>query len=152
MDSFEEIRLIDGWEGAVFEKFGDRLTIWSNGKFNLNSVDNEMHKAVIRSAATTPVNDAMLENCMTAGDSLLGTAWDIARIMRPFSNAKYYVDFVKDNCGIELNKSKLKNLTNTSKVFTLTSTGFAGDSQVTITTVIDFSKKSTGQTKYWRIE
>ena len=23
MDSFEEIRLIDGWEGAVFEKYGE---------------------------------------------------------------------------------------------------------------------------------
>ena len=38
-DTTDEIRLIDGWNGEVFDKFGDKLTIWSNGKFNLSSLD-----------------------------------------------------------------------------------------------------------------
>lgn len=156
MDSFGEIHLIEGWEGEVFDKFGQYLTIWSNGKFNLNSVDDEMHKAIIRATAKTPTNDAALDFCMNKSDGMLGTVWDLARLNGQFRNSTQYVKFVQTNCGIELNKSKLKNLTSTSKVFTLTSTGYAGYdemlSQVTITTVIDFSRKSTGKVRYWRID
>ena len=31
-DTLEEIRLVAGWNGELFEKYKDQLTIWSNGR------------------------------------------------------------------------------------------------------------------------
>jgi len=40
-DTTDEIRLIEGWNGELYDKFRDKLTIWSRGKFNLNSFDEK---------------------------------------------------------------------------------------------------------------
>ena len=147
-DTTDEIRLIDGWSGEVYEKFGDKLTIWSNGKFNLNSFDEEMHRALIRSAALTQPSDATLDMCFAgSGDSIL-SAWDIAT----FNSGSEYATFILNNCGIELDKSKITNITKSSQVFEVTSTGMVGSSTVTITTIFDFSASSVGRVKYIRIE
>ena len=74
--------------------------------------------------------------------------WDVTT----FNNANDYATFIQNNCGIELDKNKLKNISSTSKVFTIRSTGMVGNSVVTITTVIDYTRRSTGEVKYWRIE
>ena len=147
-DSLLELRVVQGWEGELFEKFADKFTIWSNGKFNLNSFDEEMHKAMIRSAAVSPPNDGTLEACMNTGGEGVLSMWDVTT----FNNANDYASFIETNCGIELDKSKLKNMTGTSKVFTVKSTGMVGDSYVTITAVLDYTRRSAGEVKYWRIE
>lgn len=147
-DSLLELRIVHGWEGELFEKFSDKFTIWSNGKFNLNSFDEEMHKAMIRSAAVSPPNDGTLEACMNTGGEGVLSMWDVTT----FNNANDYASFIETNCGIELDKSKLKNMTGTSKVFTVKSTGMVGDSYVTITAVLDYTRRSAGEVKYWRIE
>ena len=36
-DSKEEIRLIEGWQGEVFERYGDKLTLYGEGKININT-------------------------------------------------------------------------------------------------------------------
>jgi len=147
-DSLKELHLVSGWEGELFEKFGDKLTIWSNGKFNLNSFDEDMHKAMIRSAAVSPPNDGTLDACMNTGGEGVLSMWDVTT----FNNANDYAQFIETNCGIELDKNKLKNMSSTSKVFTIKSTGMVGDSYVTITAVIDYTRRSAGEVKYWRIE
>ena len=150
-DTLEEIRLVAGWNGELFEKYKEQLTIWSNGKFNLNSFDDEMHKAMIRAAALTPPTDAMLDMCLNdTGDSSMGvlSMWDVTT----FNNANQYATFILTNCGIELDKSKLTNITKSSQVFRVSSTGMVGDSSVTITSIFDYSRRSTGEVKYIRIE
>ena len=62
-DSTDEVRLVDGWNGEVYDKFADKFTIWSNGKFNLNSFDEDMHRALIRASALTQPSDATLDMC-----------------------------------------------------------------------------------------
>ena len=148
-DTIEEVRLVDGWNGEVCERYCEKLTIWSNGKFNLNSFDEEMHRATIRAAAITPINDATLDACFASNvENSVLSVWDIA----VFNNANDYASFIQNNCGIEIDKSKLQNMTSTSKVFTITSTGLVGNSSVTLQTVIDYSSQGTGEVKYWRIE
>ena len=147
-DSLLELRIVKGWEGELFEKFSDKFTIWSNGKFNLNSFDADMHKAMIRSAAVSPPNEGTLEACMNTGGEGVLSMWDVTT----FTNANDYASFIQTNCGIELDKTKLKNMSGTSQVFTVTSTGMVGDSYVTITAVLDYTRRSTGEVKYWRIE
>jgi general secretion pathway protein K len=147
-DTLEEIRLVEGWSGELCDKYCDRLTIWSNGKYNLNSFDEEMHRATIRAASLSPINDSTLDACFAGNNDSILSVWDVA----VFNNANDYVSFIKSNCGIELEKSRLSNMTSTSQVFTITSTGMVGTSSVTLQTVIDYSTKNTGSVKYWRIE
>ena len=80
-------------------------------------------------------------------DSVI-SMWDIAS----FNNANDYASFILNNCGIELDKSKITNITKTSNVFVVTSTGLVGTSSVTITTILDYTSGSIGKTKYYRIE
>jgi hypothetical protein len=143
-DTTDEVRLIDGWNGEVFDKFGDKLTIWSNGKFNLTSLDKDMHKALIRSAANSQPQNDMLNNCLAGTEWMMGITF--------VSKAKDYADFVQNTCGIELDKTKLTNITKTSKVFEITSTGMVGTSTVTISMIIDFTRSSLGTVRYIRIE
>ena len=147
-DSLLELRVVSGWEGELFEKFADKFTIWSNGKFNLNSFDDEMHKAMIRSAATSFPNDSTLDACLNTGGEGVLSMWDVTT----FNNANDYANFIQTNCGIELDKTKLRNMSGTSKVFTIKSTGMVGESYVTITAVLDYTRRSAGEVKYWRIE
>lgn len=144
-DTTEEIRLVEGWEGEVWDKFGEKLTIWANGKTNLNSIDQDMHFGMIRAAAVTQPTDAQLDIC-----------WEKMYMMlsfQSFNKAKDYVNFIQQYCPeFQLDQSKIKNTTKTSNVFEITSTGMVGTSSVTITMVMDFTSSSYGKTKYIRIE
>lgn len=147
-DSTDEVRLVDGWNGEVYDKFADKFTIWSNGKFNLNSFDEQMHRALIRASALSQPNDATLDMCFAGTEGSVLSVWDIAS----FNNANDYASFIMNNCGIELDKSKITNITKTSNVFVVTSTGMVGTSSVTITTVLDYTSSAIAKTKYYRIE
>jgi general secretion pathway protein K len=147
-DSTDEIRLVDGWNGEVYEKFSDKFTIWSNGKFNLNSFDEDMHRALIRASALTQPTDSNLDICFSGTDGSAISMWDVAS----FNNANDYATFILNNCGIELDKSKITNITKTSNVFIVNSTGMVGTSSVTITTVLDYTSSAIAKTKYYRIE
>ena len=147
-DTTDEIRLVEGWNGEMYDKFRDRLTIWSKGKFNLNSFDEEMHKALIRSAALSQPSDASLDMCFAGSDGSVLSVWDIAT----FNNGKDYASFVLNNCGIELDSNKIQNVTSVSQVFEVKSTGMVGTSTVQITTILDYSSSSVGVVKYIRIE
>lgn len=147
-DTTDEIRLVEGWNGEMYDKFRDRLTIWSKGKFNLNSFDEEMHKALIRSAALSQPSDASLDMCFAGSGGSVLSVWDIAT----FNNGKDYATFVLNNCGIELDSNKIQNVTSVSQVFEVTSTGMVGTSTVQITTILDYSSSSVGVVKYIRIE
>lgn len=147
-DTTDEIRLVEGWHGELFEKFGEKLTIWSRGKFNLNSFDEEMHRALIRAAALSQPSDASLDMCFAGSQDSVLSVWDIAS----FNNGKDYASFVLSNCGIELDSSKITNVTKQSSVFEIVSTGMVGTSTVTITTIMDFSASGIGKVKYIRIE
>ena len=105
-----------------------------------------MHKALIRATAKTPVNDGMLDACMTTSDSLLGPfgTWRDSTTISQCNSIRH---FVKNNNGIDW-KIQIKTFKYIS--FYLTSTATLIDemiSQVTTTTVGDFSRKSTGQTR-----
>jgi len=152
LDTMEEIRLIEGWQDKVFDRFGDKLTIWSHGKINLNSVDIEFHKALIRGAALTPPTDAQLDQCIDNDDGDSNTIDFSFLDTMTFDSAQEYADAVKANCGIELDDSKLNKITSSSQVFTVKSTGLVGTSAVTITAILDFSSRSAGETVYWRID
>ena len=77
-DTTDEIRLVEGWNGELFEKFRDKLTIWSRGKFNLNSFDEEMHRALIRATSLSQPSDAQLDMCFAGTEGSVLSAWDVS--------------------------------------------------------------------------
>lgn len=147
-DTTDEIRLIEGWNGELYDKFRDKLTIWSRGKFNLNSFDEEMHRALIRATALSQPSDASLDMCFAGGNDSVLSVWDVAS----FNTGQDYATFVLNNCGLELDASKITNVTKQSQVFEVVSTGMVGTSSVTITTIFDYSSSGIGKVKYIRIE
>jgi len=145
-DTLEEIRLVDGWQDEVYEKYGTLLTIWSNGNFNLNSISPEQHAFLIAYASGTGIDPEQIEiSCVQMENPL---SWIHGA---QFATAEAYATLIETNCGIEIDHSKLVNITNTSRVFTVTSTGFVGTSTVEIQAVLDYTDRSAGETVYWRV-
>ena len=151
LDTFEEIRLVEGWQDEVFNRYADDMTVWSNGKFNPGSFSQEMHIAVITAYASTQWTQEQVDAlCFQGSMADYGMAWYQGG---SWKSAKEYAADVQLNCnGIEVDTSLMPKFTDRSRVFTVTSTGLVGTSQVTITTVLDYTKVNTGDVIYWRVE
>ena len=151
LDTFEEIRLIEGWQDEVFNRYADDMTIWSNGKFNPGSFSKEMHIAVITAYATAQWTQEQVDAlCFQDGMEDWGLSWYQGG---SWKSAKEYAQDVQANCnGIELDTTQMPKFTDKSRVFTVTSTGLVGTSQTTITAVLDYTRVNTGDVVYWRVE
>ncbi len=150
LDTLEEIRLVEGWQDDVMDRFGSELTIWSNGKNNPASFSRERHIATILSATSTTWESVEVM-CFSSTDEEYGLAWWQGG---SWKNAKEYAADASTGCGMDIESSALSslNFTNKSRVFTVVSTGLVGTSEVTITAVIDYTKKNTGDVVYWRVD
>jgi len=107
-----------------------------------------MHRALIRATALSQPSDASLDMCFAGGNDSVLSVWDVAS----FNTGQDYATFVLNNCGLELDASKITNVTKQSQVFEVVSTGMVGTSSVTITTIFDYSSSGIGKVKYIRIE
>lgn len=165
-DSLEEVRLVDGWHrDDVWERFGDKLTVFGDGKVNVNTADCEVLWALLLTEVEPRPNDYQVDLCIRAIEQY--------RSVIPFGDAKAFVDFVRDGQGFndpqmlgstaapsvqgrcELTpKPSMQNaVTHTTKVFRVTSVGSVGNASVKIEAVFDFSSGSVGgKTLYWRID
>jgi general secretion pathway protein K len=147
-DTMEEIRLVDGWQDNLFERYGDQLTVFgdANGKINVTTADDPLIKGIIRACATSLPPDSTVDMCLE----------QIA--LDPFSGSwntpKAFSEDIMGKCGVELDSSCInQRVTNTSKTFTVTSTGIVGTTEVTITAVLDFSGgEPEGELLYWRVD
>ena len=146
-DTKEEIRLVEGWQDDVFERFGDKLTVYGSGSLNMGGIDDEVLKAVIRASAQSQPTDTDLENCI-----------ETIQMATLFTNPEKYeelAEIVTNNCGIPMDTSTSSTpfkMTTSSQTFTVTSTGMAGTSSVTITAVLDYQSKGSGKLLYWRVD
>lgn len=143
-DSMEEIRLVEGWQDDVFERFGDRLTVYGTGKLNLSNLEDDMLAAVLRSGAETQPTDTDLQMCMETYSEL---GW-----LENIEKYKDFATFVENNCGIAMGDDTPFELTTSSQTFTITSTGLAGTSSVTLTAVLDYRSRGSGKLLYWRVD
>lgn len=150
-DTIEEIRLVGGWQDEVFERYGQYLTIFSNGKNNPNNWDERQHAAAFIAADPNiaTVEQALSLPCFadTIDASLTNP------MFQSYRNRRGYVQTNNGNCGTQMEVANLTlEFTTKSQVFTVTSTGLVGNSSVKITAVLDFSSNKTGAIRYWRIE
>ena len=150
-DSIDEIRLVEGWQDDVFDKFGGYLTIYANGKSNPNNWDDIQHAAAIAQGTGLPFESVITLPCLAeqTDNQIIG----FSLVGMTFKNKRDYVNQVNGLCGVEMEANNLTlNFTGKSRVFTVKSTGLVGTSSVTITAVLDFNSTNVGQLRYWRIE
>jgi type II secretory pathway component PulK len=144
-ESLDELHLVAGWEGALFDRYADKLTVFGDGKVNVNTAGDEVLKSTIRSCATSSPSDSELDICMREVNEYM--------LMASFQKGSEFAQYVLTSCGIEMEDSCANDqLTNSSKTFTVSSTGLVGTSAVTLTIVYDFSKKTTGEVLHWRLD
>ncbi len=140
-DTKEEIRLVAGWEGEVFDRYADRITVWGSGKINVNTADREVIVGLLRAYAST-------------SDDLANTLVDLMdeyAMVTSFQSASDFTSYLEAQ-GIQVSDGLKNVITTSSSVFTVTSMGVVGDTTVTITAVLDYSSSATGITKYWRVD
>lgn len=164
-DSLEEVRLVEGWHrDDVWEKYGGQLTVFGDGKVNVNSADCEVLFALLRSTIDPPPNDQQVDSCVRAIEA--------NRMLVPFGSEQAFVQFLQGGTGMQMPTSDVSAgqmpqgqcnftsvnpelqsaITTKTKVFRVTSVGTVGDAKVTIEAVFDFSSSAGGKTLYWRID
>jgi len=140
-DTKEEIRLVAGWEGEVFDRYEDQLTVWGSGKINVNTADREMLVGLLRAYAST-------------SDDLGNTMVDLMEqyaMVTSFQSTSDFMSYLESQ-GIQVSDELKNMITTSSSVFTVTSMGVVGDTAVTITAVLDYTSSALGSTKYWRVD
>jgi type II secretory pathway component PulK len=140
-DTKDEIRLVAGWEGEVFDRYEDRLTVWGSGKINVNTADREVLVGLLRAYAST-------------SDDLANTMVDLFEeyaMVTSFQSASDFTSYLEAQ-GLQVSDDLKNVITTSSSVFTVTSMGVVGDSAVTITAVLDYTSSAAGTTKYWRVD
>lgn len=145
-DSTEEIRLVDGWQDAVYERWGDKLTIYGSRKINITCADKEVLKMMLRAYSGGAITtDAEADHAIALLDQWKANGNVIASCT-DFTNA------LTQEGGYTLSSDFANNCTARNTVYTVTSVGVVGNVRVTITAVIDQSKSDAGRVKYWRVE
>ena len=143
-DSKDEIRLVEGWQDEVFERWADKLTIYGSKKINISCTDTEVVKMMLRAYGGL-TNDAEVDSAVsklaqwkTDGNVIMSCP-DFKRALSEYGGITLTADF-DTNC------------TSKNTVYTVTSTGSVGDVLVTITAVVDQTDSDAGRVKYWRVD
>jgi general secretion pathway protein K len=140
-DSLEEIREVSGWSDDVFDRFKDKLTVWGRGKINVCSLSDDMLEAVLKASNPTISDFTNYIEQYTAYISESGC---------PTKKDDWVKIWTDD--GLTISDSIQKQMTTTSKTFTVKSTGLVDQSSVTITAVIDMSSNAYGDIVFWKEE
>ena len=144
-DTMEEIRLVEGWQDDVMDRFGANLTLYGDGKINLLTASPEMLEALLKTHVTPPPSDFELERLIQQ--------WELDSSILIPSKPKDFTDWIKNQSLTLLDEQKLQNAIKfKSSVFTVQSTGQVGDTSASITAVFDFSSSAQGRVRYWRVE
>lgn len=163
-DTLEEVRLVDGWHrDDVWERYGEQLTVFGDGKVNVNTAECEVMWALLKTHVTPPPADMQVDSCIRA--------IEFYRNIVPFGSEQSFTNFVQNGeipdtmqglegmsqnvqgtCNLTPASTMSSAITTKTKVFRVTSVGEVGDARVTIEAVFDFSSSVEGQTLYWRID
>jgi general secretion pathway protein K len=148
-DSLEEMRLVEGWQDEVWDRWGKELTIYGSGKINVNCASDEMIKAVLRAYSSTPLTDSQADQAL----ELLHTY--MARNVTTVTKIDQWIALVKEQLGYDLSTAS-SYLGVKTEVYTVTSVGTVGDATTTVTMVLDQSgtgrKAERGKVVYWRVD
>jgi general secretion pathway protein K len=143
LDTHDELRLVEGWQDDVFERWGDQLTIYGGGKVNITCAEDTVIGGLLKAHILPVPSDDEISHLLTQMHDYLTTA--------SFSNGRDFASWVT-NQGYSADSDLGNEVSTTTKVFTISSTGQVGDATVKITAVVDYTSSSEGTVLYWRVD
>lgn len=146
-DTKEELRLVEGWQDEVYDRFADQLSIWGSQKININCADTKMVQAMIQSGSTRVISDSEMTRIMDELNNY--------RLATYFQKASDACTWFKNEVPDMDSTNFCKSISTTTKVFSIESTGIVGDTSVTVHTVISYDSTTgskEGKFLYWRIQ
>ena len=142
-DTFDEIRLVEGWQDDVMDRFGSQLTIYGAGKININTAPDEVLFALIKAYVMPAPMD---QEVLRIVEQIREHMW-----FANFNNGKDFARFL-GNLGYTVSDELQSQLGKSSKTFKVVSTGLVGDTAVTTTAIIDYNSSQVGEVIYWRVD
>lgn len=140
-DTLLEVRLVEGWQDDVWDRFGGQLTIFGSGQININCADDDVVKGLIRAYVTPTPSDSVMDRILEDLHAYQAIA--------AFKDGKDFMNWLK-NEGYNVNTQVSSVVATKTTYFTLTSTGQAGGASVKSTVVLDYSSTDEGKIIYWR--
>ena len=143
LDTFDEIRLVEGWQDDVMDRYGQQLTIHGVGKVNVNTASDEVLTALIKAYVTPPPSDFQCQRALEQIREYM--------LLTSFKDGKDFSQYLT-NQGYTVSEDLANQLGDSSKTFRVVSTGMVGSSVVTTTAIIDYTQSNAGQVVYWRVD
>ena len=184
METLQELALVRGIDDDFMREFSKQLTVWSDGKININTAPREVIAGLFLAYSVVQLNT---EAAYEAADAVLEY-----RALQPFAKPDDFVVFARDVLGVELSAAppgtgagtgrgpsgtggvqgarptpgqgaaggnsttQKQNIMNAigvqTKVFRITSTGYAGEARTTITAIVDNTQAESLRILYWRVD
>lgn len=153
-DTRDEIRLVDGWHrDGVWERVGRELTIYGEGKVNVNTASESVLKGLLMAYFNGVATELTVQPTVDEIIRLRGAP--IAEGGLYFSSGKQFYETISNGAfqipPLSLKPEIQEAVTITSNVFRLTSVGEVGDARTEIHVVMDFSKDPTGRILFWKV-
>ena len=131
----------------MWKRYGQHLTIYGDGKINVNTADRDVIEALLWAYLEVP-NEFLI-------DELVGLIMEYRR-MSPllggglFKTPQSFVQFIQQ-FGVGLRNEIIQGITIESTIFRVKAKGTVSEATVTIEAVFDFTKSPTGKVIYWHI-
>ncbi len=142
-DTRTELRLVEGWQDDVYDRWAAQLTIYGNGKINITCADDVVMAGLLQAHLTPRPTDSEVGVIIGLVREYMATA--------SFKKGSEFVDYLK-NQGYSPSDELAAEVGIKTNVFTITSTGTVGDATVQITAVVDYTSSSGGTVLYWRVD
>jgi len=140
-DTPAEVRLVDGWQDEVYDRFSPSITIFGTDKVNVNCADDAVLVGLFNAYVTSGNADLSAQ---------ILTQMREAMTLHTFGTANEVVEWLK-SAGYSPSEDLAKRLSVSTTYFTLVSTGQAGDAAVRITVALEY-KNEIGKVLYWRVD
>ena len=150
-DTLEEIRLVDGWHlDEIWDRFGQHLTIYGEGKVNVNTANVTVLEGLLRTyIEPTPYQeslDLLIEQLIEFRNIPADEAGGL------FQKPEDFFNFIESIASGTVDPALKQAVSTNSTVFRVGSVGGVGDSTVKIDVIYDFDKSPIGKVMYWGIQ
>jgi len=142
-ESLQEVQVVEGWADEVYDRFNESLTVWANGKINVNTAERAVLFGLLKAYLTPTPSDDFVNQLLEMLDEY--------KLLTSFQNASSFVSYL-ENQGASVSEDMEKAITTSSSVFRITSSGVVGDAVVTITAILDYTSSDIGKVAYWRMD
>jgi general secretion pathway protein K len=148
-DTRDEVRLVDGWHlDGVWERVGENLTIYGDGKVNVNTATRPVLYALLLAYGDGITNQNQVEPFLAELMRLRGAPMTEGGVY--FSSPQMFYNFVTTTLGFPLREDVVQGIKTESTVFRIHSAGEVGTARVEMIAVVDFSQDPTGRILHWR--